>query len=154
MIREYADVDCEAIIEVWSAASFVATPFLSEDFLAKERENIRAIWLSRASTWVFEVNGNVVGFLSLIGNEVGAIFVHPDHQGNGIGRALMDHAASFHKDLFLDVFENNAIGRRFYDHYGFKFEHKHVHKESGHMQIRLSYSPMKSRPHSETNDGA
>ena len=138
MIRKYADADCEAIIDVWYAASLVATPFLSEDFLAGERENIR--------TWVFEDKGSVVGFLSLIGNEVGAIFVHPDCQGKGIGRALMDHAASLHNDLFLDVFEDNAIGRRFYDRYGFKFEHKHVHEQSGHMQVRLSYRPNESEP--------
>ena len=138
MIRKYADADCEAIIDVWYAASLVATPFLSEDFLAGERENIR--------TWVFEDKGSVVGFLSLIGNEVGAIFVHPDCQGKGIGRALMDHAASLHNDLFLDVFEDNAIGRRFYDRYGFKFEHKHVHEQSGHMQVRLSYRPNENIP--------
>lgn len=144
MIRKYADADCEAIIEVWYAASLVATPFLSKEFLAEERENIRTIWLAKAETWVFEDKGEVVGFLSLIGNEVGAIFVHPDCQGKGIGRALMDHAASLHNELFLDVFEDNATGRGFYDRYGFKFEHKHVHEQSGHMQVRLSYRPNKS----------
>ena len=146
MIRTYAEADCEAIIEVWFAASLVATPFLSKEFLAEERENIRTIWLSKAETWVFEDNGNVVGFLSLIGNEVGAIFVHPNIQGRGIGQALMDHAAVLRDDLFLDVFEDNAVGRRFYDQYGFRFEHKHVQEQSGRMQIRLSYRPNDSTP--------
>lgn len=141
MIRQYTEDDCEPIIDIWFAASLAATPFLSEDFLTEERENIRTIWLARAETWVYETEGEVVGFLSLIGNEVGAIFVHPDTQGRGIGKALMDHAASLHDDLFLDVFEDNAVGRRFYDRYGFKFEYKHLHEQSGHMQIRLSYRP-------------
>ncbi len=146
MIRTYAEADCEAIIEVWFAASLVATPFLSKEFLAEERENIRTTWLLKAETSVYEDNGNVVGFLSLIGNEVGAIFVHPNIQGRGIGRALMDHAAVLRDDLFLDVFEDNAVGRRFYDRYGFRFEHKHVHEQSGHMQIRLTYRPNESTP--------
>lgn len=144
MIRKYTMADCEAVIEVWFAASLVATPFLSSEFLAKEREDIRTIWLPEAETWVFEGGGKVAGFLSLLGNEVGAIFVHPDCQGNGIGRALMDHAASLRGNLFLDVFEANVVGRRFYDQYGFQFEYKHVHEPTGHMQIHLSYRPGKN----------
>ncbi len=43
MIRKYRESDCEALIEVWFAASQVATPFLSDDFLAEERDKIRQI---------------------------------------------------------------------------------------------------------------
>lgn len=141
LIREYTEADRTAIIEVWFAASVIATPFLSAEFLAEEREKIRTIWLSRAETWVYEIDGDVIGFVSLIGNEVGALFVCPDAQGGGVGKALMDHAASLHDELILDVFEDNAAGRRFYDRYGFEFEFKHVHEPSGHMQLRLSFSP-------------
>ena len=143
MIRKHKETDSDAIIDVWFAASLLATPFLSEEFLSEERGNIRNIWLPKAETWVFENDGNVIGFLSLIGDEVGAIFVHPDSQGKGIGRALMDHAANLRGDLFLDVFEENTIGRRFYDRYGFQFARKHIHKQSGHVQIRMHYTPDK-----------
>lgn len=146
MIRKYSDKDCEAIIAVWFAASLIATPFLSDEFLTKERDNIGKIWLPKAETWVFEADDKLVGFISLIGNEVGAIFVHPDFQGRGSGRALMDHAASLRDYLYLDVFEENAIGRRFYDRYGFQFKRKHVHEQTGHMQIRLEYKPEEGAP--------
>ena len=152
MIRRYSDADCDAVIEIWFAASLVATPFLSRDFLTREREEIRNIWLSKAETWVFESNGDLIGFISLIGNEVGAIFVHPVAQRQGIGRALMDHAASKHDQLFLDVFEDNAVGRGFYDRYGFKFVHTRVHEPTGHIQIRLSYTP-KDRKRSSMHPG-
>ena len=141
IIRKYADADCDGVIEAWYAASLVATPFLSDDFMSEERGNIRTKWLPMAETWVSEVDDNVAGFVALIGNEVGAIFVHPDYQGQGIGRELMDHAASLRDELVLDVFEENAIGRRFYDRYGFQFESKHVHDDTGYMQLRLSYRP-------------
>ncbi len=141
MIRKFKETDCEAIIEVWFAASQVATPFLSDEFLAEERDNIRKIWLPKAETWVFEAEDFVAGFISLIGNEVGAIFVDPDYQGRGVGRALMDHASSLRDFLYLDVFEENTVGRRFYDRYGFRIERKHVHKQTGQMQIRMDYRP-------------
>jgi putative acetyltransferase len=139
MIRQYKESDCEAIIEIWYTASLVATPFLSADFLMEERENIRTIWLPKAETWVYEIDRRVVGFFSLIGNEIGAIFVHPDSQRHGIGRALMDHAANMRDQLYLDVFEENKVGRRFYNQYGFQLKRKHIHEPSGHVQLRLSY---------------
>jgi putative acetyltransferase len=141
MIRQYAESDCEAVVDVWYAASLVATPFLSREFLTEERESIRAVWLQKADTWVFEIDREVVGFLSLLGNEVGGLFVHPDAQGRGVGTALMDTAADLRDELFLDVFEENAVGRRFYDSYGFSFEHKHVHEQTGRVQMRMSFRP-------------
>jgi putative acetyltransferase len=109
--------------------------------MAEERINIRTKWMPMAETWVAEVEGIVAGFVALIENEVGAIFVHPDYQGHGIGRELMDHAVELRGELFLDVFEDNVIGRRFYDRYGFQFEHKHLHENTGYLQLRLSYKP-------------
>jgi putative acetyltransferase len=143
VIRKFSESDCGAIIDIWYAASLLATPFLSQEFLASERENIRTIWLVKADTWIYENKGKLAGFLSLIGNEVGGIFVHPDAQGQGVGRALMDHATSMYDDLFLDVFEHNAVGRRFYDRYGFQFEKRHVHEPTGNLQLRLVFKGTK-----------
>jgi len=140
MIRKYGEKDCDALIEVWLAASRVATPFLSDEFLAQERDNIRKNFLKKAETWVFETEDAVAGFIALIGNEVGAIFVHPKLQGRGIGRALMDHAAGLRDSLYLDVFKENAVGRLFYDRYGFRLEREHVHGQTGHSQMRLVYT--------------
>ena len=141
IIRQYADSDCEAVVDVWYAASLVATPFLSREFLTEVRKNIRSIWLQKAETWVFEIDHKVLGFLSLIGNEVGGLFVHPDAQGRGVGTALVDKAADLRDELFLDVFEENMVGRRFYDSYGFGFEYKHVHEKTGQVQMRMRFRP-------------
>ncbi len=137
MIRRYAEQDTEAVIDVWRLASEVATPFLPADFLEREPDNIRNIYLPHAETWVFEAEGSVVGFLSLIGDEVGAIFVYPRCHGRGIGRALMDHAVQLRGSLYLDVFKDNALGRRFYERYGFLCEGEHVHEETGCTLVRL-----------------
>ncbi len=109
MIRRYRDKDSEALIEIWYTASQVATRFLSEEFLAEEREAIRKSYLPSAETWVFETEGTVAGFITLLGNEVGAIFVHPKWQRRGVGRALMDHAIDLRSFLHLDVFKENAV---------------------------------------------
>ena len=110
---------------------------MSEEFLTNERQEISARWLPMAETTVYDVDGHVVGFIALIGNEVGAIFVDPDHQSTGVGRALMNHARESRPFLELSVFEANAIGRRFYDAYGFEFVERHIHEASGETELRL-----------------
>lgn len=137
MIRPSTDDDVEEIVDVWYQASLLAHSFLSEDFLEKERREVEDEWLPIADLTVYESEQRVVGFLALIGNEVGAIFVRPDHHGRGIGRALMDHARAARPFLELDVFEANAIGRRFYDRYGFHVIDRHVHEETGEGVLRL-----------------
>ena len=137
MIRQYRDEDCDDVLAAWEAASRVATPFLTEDFLRAEREAIRTLWLPKAETWVYDRSGTVVGFLALIGDEVGGFFVHPEYQGRGFGRALMEHAQRLRGELVVDVFKDNAAGCGFYDAYGFRAVSEHVHAETGRSQVRM-----------------
>jgi putative acetyltransferase len=139
MIRPYREQDIDRVVEVWHAASLVATPFLSSEFLAAEKARIRDVWMSAAESWVFERDGEIVGFIALVGDEVGGIFVHPDSQRMGVGRALMDHAAIRRARLVLDVFEGNRVGRGFYGRYGFEEIGRSVHEETGEVQIRLAH---------------
>jgi len=145
MIRPFRDSDVDRLLDVWYRASEIAHPFLSKDFLAKERKAIVSRYLPKAETWVLTVDDHLVGFVALIGSEVGGLFVDPDHQGRGFGRALVDHCLSLRDELELDVFKDNAIGRRFYDRYGFEVIGESVHDETGHPLLRMRYQE-NSRP--------
>jgi putative acetyltransferase len=137
MIRPYTAGDLDELLEAWYRASLIAHSFLTEEFFVEERQQIAEQWLPMAETMVYEFGGRVVGFVALIGNEVGAIFVHPECQGRGIGRALMDWARASRPFLELDVFEANVIGRRFYERYGFEEVGRHVDGPLGQTQLRL-----------------
>lgn len=141
MIRPYQESDVKDILEVWYQASLIAHPFLSESFLAEERRQIRDVYLPRSQTWVYEEGDKPVGFISLLGNEVGGLFVHPAVQRRGIGRALMDKACSLHETVELEVFAANTIGRAFYAHYGFVPVRQFINEATGHPAIRLRYGP-------------
>ena len=137
MIRPYQDTDLNELLEAWYSASLVGHPFLDETFFQQERKNIREVYLPKAETWVFEQDGVVVGFISLLGNEVGAIFVDSNYHGRGIGRALMDHARSLRAFLELSVLKDNRVGRDFYAKCGFHQVDELLHKETGCKQLRL-----------------
>lgn len=140
-IRRYASGDLDAIMHAWEAASALAHPFVPEAFLVSERHAIPNIYLPVTETWVVEVDGGVRGFVALIGEapdtEVGAIFVDPAFHGRGAGRALMDHARALRGPLMLKVFEENAVGRRFYDRYGFVEAGREFHEGAEHTLLVL-----------------
>ena len=146
MIRKYRIQDLEDLLSAWAAASEVAHPFVIREFLASERENIPKVYLPKAETWVSEIDGSVVGFVSLLGSEVGALFVHPDYHRRGIGRSLMDKAREQRGDLEVDVFTANKIGRSFYAKYGFQPVEKKVDEQTGLEVMRLRLTTVKSPP--------
>lgn len=137
MIRKYQDRDLDDLLAAWALASEVAHPFLTQEFLDLERENIPNLYLPNAETWVFEDEGRVVGFVALLGNDVGAIFVHPNQQRRGVGRQLMDKARELRGELVVEVFKANSIGRAFYAKYGFETIAEKVHEQTGFDLLRL-----------------
>ena len=137
MIRKYDTDDLAELLDVWYDASQVAHPFWPPDLFEQERRDISQKFLPIAETWVFERGGRVVGFISLLGNEVGGIFVAPALHGQGIGRALMDHARASRDHLELEVFEANEIGRAFYDAYGFAVVGERLDEKTGLRLLRL-----------------
>lgn len=139
-IRQYTGADLNGVLSSWENASKIAHPFLPKAFLDRERYNIPNVYMPNADTWVADINGVVVGFIALLGNEVGAIFVEPEHQGAGVGKALMDKAREIHGDLEVEVFARNSIGRKFYSGYGFKPLIEKVHEATGNKLLRLKFT--------------
>jgi putative acetyltransferase len=138
MIRKYEAKDLEQLLEAWYQASQVAHHFLTEEFFDQERINIRDIYLERAAAWVYEEAGQVVAFLSLFDNEVGGIFIHPEFQGKGMGRSLMDKAREGSEEtLELEVYKDNLNARGFYEHYGFVVIHEYFFEDTGHLMLRM-----------------
>jgi|TARA_B110000090_G_C13223330_1_gene385714 putative acetyltransferase len=138
-IRQYNTSDLEAVLSSWEAATRLAHPFMTDDFLAQERKNVGEIYMPNTDTWVAELDGNVVGFVALMGNEIGAIFLLPNYHGKGIGKALMDKANELHSSLEVEVFKANAIGRKFYSRYGFEFLDEKHHEPTGQPLLRLRF---------------
>ena len=140
MIRPYLPTDLEAVLDTWYQSTTLAHPFMTEAFKAKERKNIEDIYIKNTITSVFEKEGSIIGFIAMIGNEVGAIFVQPAQIGKGIGRQLMDHVRAQHETLEVEVFKANTIGRAFYERYGFTYMKEYIHEETGQTVLRLKLS--------------
>lgn len=139
-IRQYEQNDENRIIDVWYQSSAVAHPFLSTDFISKVKKDMSEIYLPNAKTWVYEEKGTIVGFISMIENEIGGLFVIPNYHSKGIGSQLVDFVSNYHKVLEVEVFEKNKIGHSFYNKYGFNFMKEYIHEETNFKILRLEYT--------------
>ena len=81
----------------------------------------------------------VLGFIAMIKNEIGGLFVHPKKHGQGIGKNLIKKASEEggEKRIEVEVFKKNEIGLPFYYHFGFVFLREYYHEESGQEMLRL-----------------
>ena len=138
-VRPYQPEDLDNLLTAWEAATREAHPFMSDDFIASERKAIPELYIPNTITHVAEVDCKVVGFISLFGSEVGAIFVHPSHHGAGHGLALMEIGAAGHDTLEVEVFENNKIAHPFYARWGFSEISRSVHEATGELLIRMRW---------------
>ena len=138
MIRVYDPKDTDAFIAIWEKANALAHPFLADDFVAQVKTDMRNIYLPNAETWVLEQQGQPIGFIAMIGNEIGGLFLDPAYHGKGSGKAMVDHVASSKGPLKVEVFSANAIGRPFYERYGFLLQDEYLHEPSGQITARMA----------------
>lgn len=77
---------------------------------------------------VYELENDIAGVAGLDMNEIRLLFVAPDHQGEGIGRALLEHLeALVPPTLFKEIFVYSTLsGETFYSHCGYRCRGEHV----------------------------
>lgn len=139
MIRKQEEKDINRIIDMWEQATIHAHSFLPIPFINEERHNLSKIYLPLATTWVFEDNNIVFGFIRMLGNEIGGLFVLPSYQNKCIGTQLVNSVLKLHNELEVEIFKRNKIGRAFYEKYGFKQVKEYLHTESNNHMLRMVY---------------
>ncbi|MFZ0614042.1 MAG: GNAT family N-acetyltransferase, partial [Desulfobacterales bacterium] len=131
MMREYKTDDTGALITIWDKAEPLAHPFLSDEVRDQVRRDTVNIYLPNAETYVLENHGTPVGFIAMIGTEIGGLFLDPSEQGKGLGRQMVDHIVAIKGPLTVEVFKDNKIGLPFYERYGFVVTGEGVFDASG-----------------------
>jgi GNAT superfamily N-acetyltransferase len=121
MIRRARADDTAAIADVFVAARagmIYLPPQPSDDGF---RSFIGPEIMRREEVWVAEAGGEVVGFVTLAGQLLDHMYVHPREQGRGVGTALLGRAKSRRPTrLELWVFQRNEGARRFYERHDFR----------------------------------
>jgi GNAT superfamily N-acetyltransferase len=115
--------DAVAIVALHRAAFRTALPHLPELHTPAEDLDffIRVVARQEATTWlaVSSLAGEPMGFITFCPGAVEHLYVHPAHQGQGLGTALLRLAMRENTELKLWAFQRNSNARRFYEKHGF-----------------------------------
>ena len=115
-IRPARPSDAAAIADVF-IRSYDSLTFLPRVRTHDDRRGyVRDVLLVHQEVWVAEEEGRVIGFASLLGEELSQLYVDPDAQGRGAGGALLAKAKERRPGgLTFWVFQQNESARRFYE---------------------------------------
>ena len=135
-IRRATVADAAGIADVQTRTWRDAYPFIDRDGLEEaivgREERWREHMTKGSPTFVAETDGAIAGIMSAAAcrdedgaglGELWMLYVAPEHQGRGLGRALNAAAEDELRRLGFSeavvwVFEENGRGRAFYEHVG------------------------------------
>lgn len=138
MIRQHTPKDMEPILDIWLKASIKAHDFVEAEYWESQVESMRDIYIPASRTYVFESDAKIIGFYSLHANLLAAIFVSPEHQGQGVGKLLIAHAKEQCAELTLNVYKDNDATYQFYLSQGFKVDNEHICEHTGCAEYAMS----------------
>jgi GNAT superfamily N-acetyltransferase len=129
LIRPGTAADAEGVarvqVETWQAAYAHALP--SDQLKVLSIDEAVERHRRRPAEFVAEQDGEIVGFVGVgtsrdpdTDGELFAIYVHPEHWGSGVGRALIQAGEEElrrlgHQEAILWVLDDNPRARRFYE---------------------------------------
>lgn len=119
-IRPKNSTENLVLAQLWLRSVSASHHFLSEQDIAELYPQVRDSYLDAVQVWVYaDAADQPLGFIGLDEQRVEMLFIDADQRGLGIGRQLLDFAATRHPHLEVDVNQQNPQALQFYQHYGF-----------------------------------
>jgi putative acetyltransferase len=142
-IRRATPGDAEQItpVHVASIRTLCAKDYTQEQIDAwagwKSPEKYRDAMAAGEVFFVAEVEGRVIGFSVLFGDEVKAVYVHPDQVGRGVGRRLLDAVEDEARSCGVAELKltSTLTSVRFYESCGYAKGDLHQHPVSGGVML-------------------
>jgi ribosomal protein S18 acetylase RimI-like enzyme len=130
--------DVAAISRIHHRACLIAYRFINWCYPLSEVER----WYSgKFSEWTWTLaacaaDDSLVGFIAMIGGHVDQLYVDPSHQRSGTGSVLLAEALkAVPGRITLDVFEENASARAFYEKHGFQARDRWMNEAEGAIDL-------------------
>lgn len=118
IIRHLVAADRAPLLGVWRRAVEATHHFLSPAEINQIEPEVRDYLASGIPLWTLEHEGQAVGFLGLVDDEIAALFIDPALHGHGLGRQAITYALQ-QGARRLKVNEGNPSALGFYKHVGF-----------------------------------
>lgn len=125
-IRDFRPEDFDAVTILWRVAREKSLPDFQRrkgHFFYEDQAYFREHILKQDRVWVIDGDGYPVAFMAMRDDFIDHLYVHPDHQRRGVGKALLEHARQLSPEhLWLYTLQANRLARLFYERNGFAAE--------------------------------
>lgn len=123
----------DELAEVWETAVRSTHHFLTEEDIRFFKPLVRDQYVPAVELYTLRNGQNrIAAFMGLSDESIEMLFVHPEEQGKGYGRQLVEFAI-YHKQIFrVDVNEQNEKATTFYLNRGFGIAGRDETDPSGH----------------------
>lgn len=156
LIRRCETADQDELLDVWLQATLHAHDQLPAAMWWPRQEALRRQLMTCHEIWVVELERNeclpldgmrpqrplpiAIGFMAIEGQQLLALYIHPDHQQQGIGSRLLQLAMGQYPVLDLRVCALNQDAVQFYRRHGFHLLREVKDPLTGCDEVEMRYS--------------
>lgn len=120
-LQSLSDDVLDELLTVWEKAVRSSHHFLEEEDIDFFKPLIRDEYFHTVRLFVIRnANGHIAAFMGLSDDMQEMLFILPEAQGHGYGKALVDYAVNECNISKVDVNEDNEQAYRFYLHMGYE----------------------------------
>jgi putative acetyltransferase len=112
--------DMPRVLDIWRRAVDATHDFLAPADRAAIDAEVSTFLPQVSLLLAVDASGVPQGFMFLHEGHLEALFIDPDHHGQGLGKALIERALVEHPNLTTDVNEQNPRALGFYERVGFE----------------------------------
>ena len=138
MIRNFKDKNLEVIMELWLETNISAHAFIDNNYWRGHFNMVKEM-MNNADIYVYEINGIIQGFVGLIDNYIGGIFVSKKMQSKGVGKQLLNHVKQINKKLSLSVYKKNDRAYNFYINEGFEIVKEKIDEGTNEIEFVMEW---------------
>lgn len=143
MILQATPQDYHELLNVWEVSVRSTHHFLTEENIQFYKPLVKEQYFPAVELYVIRnQEGKIAAFMGLSEELAEMLFVHPDEQGKGYGKQLMEYAIHQKHIYKVDVNEQNEQACGFYQHLGFQVIGRDATDPTGnpfpilHLQIK------------------